>query len=117
MMTTDGPGHGLEKYVWTDADFDRMGWHDCYIHAFHSGLRPERGEFDFLLDLDYIVRWLAPQSPETVFSFDIAPATLVFHHAHSITVRLAPGNGEVVTDGVRRNAERLTPQGSIKEYQ
>ncbi len=26
-----------------------MGWHDSYIHGFHSGLRPERGEFDFLI--------------------------------------------------------------------
>jgi hypothetical protein len=23
----------LEKWEWTDADFDKMGWHDCSIYA------------------------------------------------------------------------------------
>ncbi len=64
---TSAPEHGLDKLLWTDADFHRMGWHDSSIHAFHSGHRPERGEFDFLIDLDYIVRWEIPSLPRRAF--------------------------------------------------
>jgi hypothetical protein len=31
--TESDPGHGLEKAVWTDADFDIMGWHDRKVYA------------------------------------------------------------------------------------
>src|SRR5690348_9572503 len=51
----------LEKAVWTDGDFDTMGWHDASVHAiaFHE---EEHGAQDaLLLDLDYIVRWLDPE--------------------------------------------------------
>ena len=47
----------LEKAVWTDGDFDRMGWHDARVHAiaFHE----DEDNAELLLDLDYIVRWIA----------------------------------------------------------
>ncbi|NUS29966.1 MAG: hypothetical protein HOV70_19440 [Streptomyces sp.] len=68
---------GLEKGVWSDADFERMGWHDVTIH----GLFVERTDAvlpRLLFDLDYVVRWVHPTPPETHFSFWVAPATLVF---------------------------------------
>jgi hypothetical protein len=76
----DGGGHaesGLIKSVWSDADFDEMGWHDATIH----GLCVERtadGLPRLLFDLDYIVRWVHPVAPEVYFSFWVAPATLAF---------------------------------------
>jgi hypothetical protein len=113
---TNTPEHGLDKLIWTDADFDRMGWHDSYIHGFHSGLRPERGEFDFLIDLDYIVRWIDPTPPSEYFSFLIAPATLVFHGATEIKITITHGGGDIRVDGLSRVAERLTPNGIDKDY-
>jgi hypothetical protein len=116
VVTTDVPGHGLDKYVWTDADFDRMGWHDCYIHGFHSGLRPERGEYDFLIDLDYIVRCVQPVPGDPRLSFWIAPATLVFHSANEITIEYGPSDGEMQIDRLVRDDERLTPNGLVTDY-
>jgi hypothetical protein len=70
---------GLTKSVWSDADFDVMGWHDATVH----GLCVQPAASDdalprLLLDLDYIVRWVHPVAPETHFSFWIAPSTLAF---------------------------------------
>ena len=68
---------GLEKGVWSEADFERMGWHDATVHGLYvrktDAVLPE-----LLLDLDYIVRWVHPVPPETHFGFWVAPATLVF---------------------------------------
>jgi hypothetical protein len=74
----------LEKAVWTDGDFDTMGWHDATVHAiaFHED---EQGTQDaLLLDLDYIVRWLDPEPPARSFTFLVAPATLVFENVSSL---------------------------------
>ena len=115
-MATDVPGHGLEKYVWTDADFDRMGWHDCVIHGFHSGLRPEREEYDFLVDLDYIVRWVGPSPTDARFSFWLAPATLVFHNASGITIEYGPSNGDMQVSHLVRGGPRATANGLVTAY-
>jgi hypothetical protein len=70
--------------VWTDADWDQMGWHDASIHAMAVDWDPVmlgdqwRGA-DVLLDIDYIVAWL-PRA-DGWFTFEVAPATLVFEDA------------------------------------
>ncbi|TDC14032.1 hypothetical protein [Kribbella albertanoniae] len=84
---------GLEKYTWTDADFEVMGWHDSTVHAISVGeheddrLPPGR----LLLDLDYIVQWVHPVRLQKRFSFWIVPATLVFDEAWGIAGDLDPG--------------------------
>ncbi|MFJ7905962.1 hypothetical protein [Kitasatospora sp. NPDC096204] len=77
MNSTAHPESGLSKSVWSDADFEEMGWHDATVH----GLYVQQGdEFEarLLLDLDYVVRWVDPVRPAKTFSFWVAPATLVF---------------------------------------
>ena len=80
MGTGTHPESGLSKSVWSDADFDEMGWHDATIHGLcvqpgaPDGSLPPR----LLLDIDYIVRWVHPVAPQTHFSFWTAPSTLVF---------------------------------------
>ncbi|MGW2872621.1 hypothetical protein [Kitasatospora sp. NPDC001225] len=80
MTTMNSGGHqesGLSKSVWSDADFEEMGWHDATVH----GLYVQQTD-DFLprllLDLDYIVQWVHPVRPARNFSFWVAPATLAF---------------------------------------
>ena len=46
----------LEKWIWTEADFDVMGWHDSQIHA--TAFFPE--DFELVLDIDYIFDWVHP---------------------------------------------------------
>jgi hypothetical protein len=79
MSTGSHLESGLTKSLWTNADFDMMGWHHVTIH----GICVQPGASDdslprLLLDIDYIVRWVHPVEPETHFSFWIAPSTLVF---------------------------------------
>jgi hypothetical protein len=64
----------LEKTIWSEADFERMGWHDSRVHAL--GFLPDR--FEFALDVDHTFQWIEPRSGETYFSLRVAPATLVF---------------------------------------
>src|SRR5689334_9123992 len=86
----------LEKAVWTDGDFDTMGWHDATVHAiaFHED---EQGAQDaLLLDLDYIVRWLDPEPPAEYFTFLVAPATLVFENVWNLQGELDTRAGRML---------------------
>jgi hypothetical protein len=73
-------GNVLEKRLWTDADVERMEWHDATIHA--VGFRPE--SFELLVDLDYIAGWVLPEGVATHYSFWVAPATLVFENVYNL---------------------------------
>lgn len=73
--------HGLTKSIWTNDDFDVMGWHDARLHAFT--VLPD--SLELVMDLDYITRWVHPVPPETNFSFWVAPATLVLHDVRNIS--------------------------------
>jgi hypothetical protein len=61
----------LEKKIWTDSDFEQMGWHDCNIYKI--GLTN-----DLVFDIDYILKWNKPDIEGLAFTFWVAPATLVF---------------------------------------
>jgi hypothetical protein len=65
----------------TDADFDRMSWHDNHVH----GLRIVGAEVadhlvlksgELVLDLDHIVEWV--EHPDRGYRFRIQPSTLRF---------------------------------------
>jgi hypothetical protein len=66
-----GMTYELEKRIWTDKDFDNMGWHDSHIYRI-------RFTEDLELDIDYILQWNQPDLEGLAFTFWIAPATLVF---------------------------------------
>lgn len=63
--------YDLEKWIWTEADFDVMGWHDCPIYAMKFD-----GNLSF--DLDYLFKWNEPEVEGMPFTFWISPATLIF---------------------------------------
>ena len=66
--------------TYTDADFDEMSWHDCYVWGveLRCGDATE-GDWtaDLALDIDYIADWVIEEGGGT--KFRVAPATLVFH--------------------------------------
>ena len=101
----------IEKTVWTDADFEVMGWHDCHIHSI--GFQP--GAWTLLIDLDYIFKWVEPQSPDEYFKFWIAPATVVFENAHAVRIDIESTSGEIEIAGLTRGEPRETPNGEVKE--
>lgn len=87
----------LEKWVWTEDDFDAMDWHDCRIYAlaFHS-------QFEFVLDIDYIFEWVCPAAGDTHFNFWVSPATLAFENAFDLEISLAPYLEGIDINEIRR---------------
>jgi hypothetical protein len=85
----------LAKAIWSEVDFETMGWHDAIIYA--MALLPS-GEFlsRLVLDLDYIVEWVDPPRGERTFRFWIAPATLVFDQAWELRGQLRTVDGDQV---------------------
>jgi hypothetical protein len=71
----------LEKQIWTDKDFEQMGWHDCRIYKMHVSKNLE-------LDIDYIFKWNEPELDGIPFTFWVAPATLIFKEIKNLTIEL-----------------------------
>ena len=64
----------LEKEVWSETDFDVMGWHDASIWSMVSNAK----QLEYLFDIDYIFKWIYPKENEKYFKFWVAPATMFF---------------------------------------
>jgi len=97
----------LDKSVWTEGDFDEMGWHDATVHAF--AVEPQdQDPGRLLVDLDYIVEWVPPGGDRDVFGFWVAPATLVFDHAWDlmIDVDLHAASLELQLNALTRTADQ-----------
>jgi len=63
----------LEKKIWTEVDFDQMGWHDSRIYKIRLTSNLE-------LDIDYILQWNKSEIDGFPFTFWVAPATLNFRN-------------------------------------
>ena len=83
----------LDKSIWTHDDFEEMGWHDANIY----GLTIERNEddftTDFLLDIDYIFKWVHPIPPIQTFTFWVAPCTLIFKQCFDLQIDFKTNGG------------------------
>jgi len=94
----------LRKSVWTEADFDNMGWHDVVIH----GISFNPSQYELLFDIDYIFAWVNPGPPSEYFSFWISPATLVFRNVYDLRVDIETGlrGLGLQLQGIGRSKER-----------
>jgi hypothetical protein len=93
----------LEKPIWDDRDFERMGWHDATIRGIAFG----PGEFEVSFDIDYIFQWVHPAEGERFFRFWVAPCTLVFLNVYDLRLETAPYGGPALSvDDVRRTDPR-----------
>jgi hypothetical protein len=102
----------LGRAVWTDADFDQMGWHDVRVHAIGFFEDDLETPAELALDIDYIVRWIDPEPPDEYFTFDIAPATLVFSDVWGLEGELQAFQRTLLTiDGI----ERGEPESELQE--
>ena len=91
----------VEKWIWTEADFEEMGWHDSHIH----GLAFSPDDFELAFDVDYILEWIDPEPDETYFKFWVAPATLVFKNVHDVEFEIDSYNGKLEIENIKRDAE------------
>src|SRR6266566_3790036 len=88
------PKLDVEKWIWTDADFEKMGWHDAQLHGIARYEKVERDEeegseghysgVELLLDIDYILKWV---TSDPKWKWWVAPSTLVFENAYDFQMR------------------------------
>lgn len=69
----------LDKSIWTEEDFEIMGWHDSLIYAISLGK-----DFEFIMDIDYIFKWVHPNEDGKHFKFWVAPCTLIFENVYDL---------------------------------
>lgn len=68
------------KPIWTDADFEEMGWHDGRLY----GIIISDEDFSLTLDIDYIFKW--ENSSEEITGFWVSPCDLVFENVSGFKV-------------------------------
>ena len=69
--------------IYTDSDYNLMGWHDCTIYGLSL---PKPDEHELILDLDYVFEWIDPSPPSKYYSFMISRSTLCFEGVHGLKV-------------------------------
>lgn len=111
-MSDPAQDYKLEKQVWDDRDFEAMGWHDATVWS----ISPNPEAFEFLLDLDYIFKWVDPSAGETYFKFWVAPVTMVFENAHSIRLEIDSAQGTLEIGDLHRGNPTRTPNGELVEH-
>ncbi len=89
----------IEKALFTEADYDRMSWHDAPIHALALGAV----DFELSLDIDYIYQWIDPPPGETYYKFWLGPATLVFERVYDLKFDLHSHQGSLTVLGIERS--------------
>jgi len=104
----------VEKWVWTEADFEKMRWHDSQIHAI--AFSPEK--FEIVLDIDYILQWIHPKQNETYYKFWVSPATLVFKNVCEVNFDIGSYTCGLEIDSIKReDARRPRNTDHIRKYQ
>lgn len=73
--------YNLEKWIWTESDFEQMGWHDSTIY----GIKLAE---NLMLDIDYIFQWNQPEIEGLPYTFFIAPCTLIFDEPQGLGFEL-----------------------------
>ncbi len=74
-----------EKWLWTEADFEQMGWHDAHVYGFAAAFETK----ELIFDLDYIFLWVEPIAPARAYSFWVAPCTLVFENVSDVHINVS----------------------------
>jgi hypothetical protein len=101
----------LEKTIWTEEDFDVMGWHDSYIYAISFGVN-----YELILDIDYIFKWVQPTESNEYFKFLVSPCTLVFENVHDLKfdIEISEPFELQISDITRNNPQRPINADYIK---
>jgi len=78
----------LDKSIWTQDDYEKMGWHDCNIYGLIFSPLDDIGTTNLIFDIDYIFKWVNPIPPKRIFSFWISPCTLIFKDTFALTINI-----------------------------
>ncbi len=99
----------LEKAIWTEKDFKVMGWHDSTVWS----MLANTDYFEYLIDLDYIFKWIQPKDGENHFNFWVAPVTMVFENVCDIKIDIESPQGNIEIADLHMESPELTPNGKF----
>lgn len=77
----------IPKPIWTEQDFEQMGWHDVNIYGFIF-YPVSDARTDLIFDIDYIFKWVKPSSLGQFFSFWVSPCTLKFEDIFDLKMEI-----------------------------
>ena len=97
-----------EKCIWSERDFEVMGWHDARIWSMVA----DSDNFEFLIDIDYIFNWVHPGPGETYFKFWISPVTMVFENVFDVRIDIESQQGCI--EVAELNLEVIGPTSNAK---
>lgn len=97
------------KEVWTDADFEEMGWHDSHIHAISF----PNENLGISLDIDYLFKWVLDDKSNR-YKFWASPCTLFFFNVVNLKIDIDFQNTiELSILNINRDNPRLPAAGEI----
>lgn len=102
----------LEKAVWSEQDFEIMGWHDATIWAMVANTN----NYDYSVDLDYIFKWVNPRGADKYFKFWVAPVTMVFENAYDIKIDLQSAQGSIEVADLFMENPQLSPNKKFTSH-
>ena len=102
----------LEKPIWTQDDFETMGWHDAKMW----GMLANPDEWEYLIDLDYIFKWVHPKEGKEYFKFWVAPVTMVFENAYDVKLDIESRQGEIEVADLHMENARKAKNRKFTEY-
>lgn len=68
--------------------FEDFCWHDNAIHGLRIVESDDGCSGDLILDIDFILEWVAVQGDDHAFAFKVAPANLTFHEVIDLVVSI-----------------------------
>lgn len=99
------------KTIWTNSDFESMGWHDCRLYGF---VIPDE-DFKLSFDIDYIFKW--EKSSGKVTGYWVSPCDLVFESVSNFKVEMDFKDSMLLfIININRTNKRSTPNGKLTEW-
>jgi hypothetical protein len=78
----------LNKPIWTQDDYEEMGWHDCSIYGLIFLPEDEGTVTHLVFDIDYIFKWVTSVNLGTQIFFWVSPCTLIFKDTFALTMNI-----------------------------
>ena len=96
------------KNIWTEKDFETMGWHDCRIYS----ISLPNEKYELIFNIDYIFSW--EKFSEVDSKYLVSPCKLVFFNVFNLKLSVDFENSlkTFITDLTREN-KRLSPNGKL----
>ena len=107
----------VDKSIWTDEDFNEMGWHDSRLYSI--SLPNEKYKISF--DIDYIFRW--ERDGDNISGFWVAPCLMEFYNVSEFRVQIPPKDnggyniiGFDISDVTRGEIQSTPNDAKVRRY-